>query len=56
LSRGGGLGRENLARALTWGTVMASFAVEAFSVDGICGLSPQAIEERRGALIDMIRY
>jgi sugar/nucleoside kinase (ribokinase family) len=56
LSRGGGLERENLARALTWGTVMASFAVEAFSVDGICRLSPGAIEERRGRLVDMIRY
>jgi sugar/nucleoside kinase (ribokinase family) len=56
LSRGGGLERENLAQALTWGTVMASFAVEAFSVDGICRLSPRVIAERRGSLIDMIRY
>jgi sugar/nucleoside kinase (ribokinase family) len=56
ISRGGGLGRENLARSLTWGTVMASFTVEAFSVEGICRLAPASIEQRRQRLIDMIRY
>lgn len=56
LSRGGGLARANLAEALTWGTVMASFAVQAFSVDGICRLSPATIAERRDCLVDMIRY
>lgn len=56
LSRGGGLSRENLARALAWGTVMASFSVEAFSVDGICNLSCDAIETRRRQLLDMVRY
>lgn len=56
LSRGGGVGRENLAQALAWGTVMASFAVEAFSVDGICGLTQEKIEERRQQLVDMVRY
>jgi hypothetical protein len=56
LSRGGELTRENLAHALAWGTVMASFTVEAFSVDGICNLSREAIEERRQRLLDMVRY
>jgi sugar/nucleoside kinase (ribokinase family) len=56
LSRGGGLSRENLAQALAWGTVMASFTVEAFSVDGICNLPHEAIEERRRELLDMVRY
>jgi sugar/nucleoside kinase (ribokinase family) len=56
LSRGGGLSRGNLAQALAWGTVMASFTVEAFSVDGICRLSREAIDERRHRLLDMVRY
>lgn len=56
LSRTGGLDRANLAAALTWGTVLASFAVEAFSVDGICGLSQHDIDARRNHLIDLVRY
>jgi fructose-1-phosphate kinase PfkB-like protein len=56
LARTGALDRSNLARALTWGTVMASFSVEAFSVDGICGLAPEAIEARRARLVEMVRY
>jgi sugar/nucleoside kinase (ribokinase family) len=56
LSRDGKLTRDNLAQALAWGTVMASFAVEAFSVDGICHLSRDAIEARRQRLLDMVRY
>ena len=56
LSRGGELTREHLSQALAWGTVMASFTVEAFSVDGICNLSPDAIEARRAKLLDMVRY
>jgi sugar/nucleoside kinase (ribokinase family) len=56
LSQGGGLSRENLAQAIAWGTVMASFTVEAFSVDGICRLSREKIENRRKQLLDMVRY
>ncbi|HEX5131213.1 MAG TPA: PfkB family carbohydrate kinase [Candidatus Krumholzibacteria bacterium] len=56
LSRDGVMDRSGLAAALTWGTVMASYAVEAFSVDGICGLSDDAIARRRGHLIDLVRY
>ena len=56
LSRTGALDRSALASALTWGTVMASFTVEAFSVDGICGLSAEAIAERRKTLVEMVRY
>jgi sugar/nucleoside kinase (ribokinase family) len=56
LAQGGGLSRGNLAQALAWGTVMASFTVEAFSVDGICKLSRDKIENRRQALLDMVRY
>jgi sugar/nucleoside kinase (ribokinase family) len=56
LSRGGELTREHLSQALAWGTVMASFTVEAFSVDGICKLSQDAIDARRRTLLDMVRY
>jgi sugar/nucleoside kinase (ribokinase family) len=56
LTRSGSLDRRNLASALSWGTVLASFAVEAFSVDGICGLSEGDIEARRRHLIDLVTY
>ncbi len=56
LSQNGELTRENLAQALAWGTVMASFTVEAFSVDGICNLTREKIEKRRHQLLDMVRY
>lgn len=56
LSRTGELDRAGLASALTWGTVMASFTVEAFSVEGICGLAPDAIADRRKTLVEMVRY
>ncbi len=56
LTRSGSLDRRNLASALSWGTVLASFAVEAFSVDGICGLSENDIEARRRHLIDLVTY
>jgi sugar/nucleoside kinase (ribokinase family) len=56
LSLGGSMTRENLAQALAWGTVMASFTVEAFSVDGICNLPRPAIDARRQQLLDMVRY
>ncbi len=56
LSRSDTLDRATLASALTWGTVMASFTVEAFSVDGICGLAPEAIADRRKQLVEMVRY
>jgi sugar/nucleoside kinase (ribokinase family) len=56
LSRTGGLDRSSLAAALTWGTVLASFTVEAFSVEGIVGLTTDAIAERRRELVEMVRY
>jgi sugar/nucleoside kinase (ribokinase family) len=56
LSRTGSMDRPGLAGALTWGTVMASFAVEAFSVDGICGLSCDEIEGRHRRLVELVRY
>jgi len=47
--------REILAAALRSGTVMASFSVEAFSVDGICNLTFEEIKRRRARLDVMIR-
>jgi len=55
LAGSGELDRPGLAEALLCGTVMASFAVEAFSVEGICGLTREAIDSRRAALERMIR-
>jgi sugar/nucleoside kinase (ribokinase family) len=51
----GKLDRASLASALIDGAVIASFCVEAFSVDGICGLSEARIAERRLQLENMIR-
>ena len=56
LSRTGSLDRSALAAALTSGTVLASFTVEAFSVDGIVGLSGDDIAQRRQQLVNMVRY
>ena len=55
LSRQSTLDRASLAGSLVAGTVMASFSVEAFSVDGICRLRPDTIDARRTQLERMIR-
>jgi sugar/nucleoside kinase (ribokinase family) len=55
LAAAGVLDRSSLASALVDGTVIASFAVEAFSVDGICRLPKAAFEGRRADLERMIR-
>lgn len=49
------LDRSTLASALIDGAVIASFCVEAFSVDGICGLTESRVAERRSQLEKMIR-
>jgi len=56
LAESGTLDRSTLGNALVSGTVLASFAVGAFSVDGICGLSTEEMAARRGALEDMMRH
>jgi sugar/nucleoside kinase (ribokinase family) len=48
--------RTALGDALVSGTVMASFAVEAFSVEGICGLGEDEVSARRRELERMFRY
>jgi len=56
LSRVGSLDRSAMAGALMSGTVLASFAVEAFSVDGLRGLPAKAIDGRRAELEAMLRF
>ncbi len=47
--------RGSMLGALSAGTTLASFSVEAFSVDGICQLPGDKIEQRRLELESMIR-
>ena len=48
------LDRASLAGALLRGTVMASFSVEAFSVDGLCDMTEAAINRRLEELEGML--
>ena len=50
---GGEVTRSTLAQAMVSGTVMASFTVEGFSVNGLLGLSSSAIRSRREFLESM---
>ena len=53
LARTGKLSEEALRRAVVYGSVMASFAVEAFSLDRLRELEYQDIEDRFGAFKQM---
>ncbi len=50
LARTGDISPENLRRAIIYGTVMASFCVEEFSLRGIASLTERKIDERFKAL------
>lgn len=54
LARHGTVDDSALRRAVLHGTVCASFAVEAFSVDGIAAATPESIDARYRALCDLI--
>ena len=54
LARHGTVDDSALRRAVLHGTVCASFAVEAFSVDGIAAATPDALDARYRALCDLI--
>ncbi|MEE9270236.1 MAG: PfkB family carbohydrate kinase [Candidatus Krumholzibacteria bacterium] len=56
LAGAGEVTRGNLASAMIHGTVMASFTVEKFSVDGLLDHSPAAIDLRRKFLESMTNY
>jgi len=42
--------------AMMMGSVMGSFAVEKFSVDGLRGLTPARIQERFDALVELVHF
>lgn len=54
LAQHGSIDDSGLRRAVLHGTVCASFAVEAFSVDGIAAATPDALDARYRALCDLI--
>jgi hypothetical protein len=46
LSQEGAIDDTSIRRAIVYGSVLASFTVEEFSVDRVAGLSKQEIEKR----------
>lgn len=56
LARNGEITRASLAQGMLYGTVMASFAVEEFSVGGLLGHSEETIDLRREFLESMTSY
>lgn len=56
LARCGEEGEEALRRAIICGTVMASFAVEAFSLDRLLRLTPEEIAERYYEMSTITRF
>jgi sugar/nucleoside kinase (ribokinase family) len=56
MAAAGDVTRKTLAQAMIYGTVMASFAVEAFSVDGLLDHSDATIDLRREFLESMTSY
>ncbi|MCR4438779.1 MAG: PfkB family carbohydrate kinase [bacterium] len=49
------LSEDNLRRAVVYGSVYASFCVEKFSVDRLRDLTPEEIQERYGAFLELTR-
>ncbi|MDH3217207.1 MAG: PfkB family carbohydrate kinase [Candidatus Krumholzibacteria bacterium] len=56
VARTGAINRATLAQGMIYGTVMASFAVEKFSVDGLLDHSQTTIDLRRDFLESMTTY
>ena len=56
VAQSGKIERATLARGMIYGTVMASFAVEKFSVDGLLDHSRETIDLRREFLDSMTTY
>ncbi|MGH9404650.1 MAG: PfkB family carbohydrate kinase [Terriglobia bacterium] len=56
LARNGGFGEADLRRALVYGSVMASFAVEEFGVSRLLRVEPQEIEDRFRAFKAMTHF
>ncbi|MFN0213118.1 MAG: PfkB family carbohydrate kinase [Saprospiraceae bacterium] len=47
---------ENMKRAVIYGSAMASFCVEAFSIERLKGLSPAMIENRVEQFVELVRF
>ena len=47
---------ENMKRAVVYGSAMASFCVEAFSIDRLKGLTPAMIENRVEQFADLVKF
>jgi sugar/nucleoside kinase (ribokinase family) len=56
LARCGETDDETMRRAIIAGSVMASFAVEDFSLDRLFGLSPAEVAERYHEIVAMTRF
>ncbi|MGA8184227.1 MAG: PfkB family carbohydrate kinase [Terriglobia bacterium] len=56
IARTGDLAEENLRRAVVYGSVMASFAVEEFGLKRLLGLTPQEIEGRVREFAQLTRF
>ena len=56
LAYAGDLSPRTIRTAMIVGSVMASFAVEQFSVDGLRGLTPERIQERFDAFAELTRF
>lgn len=56
LASRGSVDNHTVREALLYGSVIASFGVEAFSLEGLASLTPVAIEERAASLRAMIRF
>jgi sugar/nucleoside kinase (ribokinase family) len=56
LAYAGDLSPQTIRTAMIMGSVMGSFAVEQFSVDGIRGLTPARIQQRFDELAELVRF
>jgi len=56
LASRGGVDKRSVREALLYGSVIASFGVEAFSLDAYSSMTPAELEDRAARLRDMIRF
>jgi len=56
LAYAGDLSPRTIRTAMIMGSVMGSFAVEQFSVDGLRGLTPARIQERFDAMTELVHF
>jgi sugar/nucleoside kinase (ribokinase family) len=56
LAYAGDLSPRTIRTAMIMGSVMGSFAVEQFSVDGLSGLTPSAIQQRFDEMAELVHF